>query len=270
MHPSPTEWQQFLESVRKRTGIDLSQYKANQLQRRILGMAESRQAKSLAEFWQIVSASETALTGFLDRLAINVSELFRNPEKWEELRTKILPGLLRETTRFRAWSAGCSYGAEAYSLAVLLEEARAANASILGTDIDQSALRQAREGRFSESDMRGVKPEWRNKYFEKRGAQWFALPRLQKLVTFKAHNLLRDPFESGFDLILCRNVVIYFNDEAKSRLYAAFFEALKPGGVLFVGSTERIFDAKTIGFEQDLPFFYRKPQRGSTAWRNAS
>ena len=99
---------------------------------------------------------------------------------------------------------------------------------------------------------------------------WKADDGLRKYLTFKRHNLLADDFGVGYDLIMCRNVVIYFTDEAKQALYERFFDALKPGGVLFIGGTERIFKCDEIGYETVAPFLYRKPTLGIKSWQNAS
>ena len=113
--------------------------------------------------------------------------------------------------------------------------------------------------------------KYKEKYFEPFASGWRAKPDLKRYLTFKKGDLLADRFDTGFDLIMCRNVVIYFTDGAKEELYRKFFAALKPGGLLFVGSTERIFSAKEIGFTTTVPFFYQKPMEGNTQqWRNAS
>lgn len=270
MHPNESEWAGFFLAVKKAASLDLHQYKQEQLRRRVLTMVDSRGLKSLAEFGEFVKKDPANTRWFLDKMAINVSEMFRNPEKWKELEMQIIPELLKRTSRLKIWSAGCSYGAEAHSLAVLLDAKFPGSHQIFGTDIDQSVLEQARAGEFSDADVRGVPMEWRSRYFEQRGGKWFAKPQLKKYLNFRHGDLLHGTFESGFDLILCRNVVIYFNDEAKDRLYKRFFEALKPGGVLFVGGTERIFNAKTIGYETTIPFFYQKPMQGDKVWQNAS
>ena len=102
-------------------------------------------------------------------------------------------------------------------------------------------------------------PVRRSKYFYKVGEHYYLADEIKNSVEFKRHNLLADAFESGFDLILCRNVVIYFTEAAKEALYRRFFASLKPGGVLFVGGTEAILNFRDIGFVHYLPFFYRKP-----------
>lgn len=155
-------------------------------------------------------------------------------------------------------------------MACILEEKFRGSHTILGTDIDLASLAQAKKGEFSEADMRSVPLNIRNKYFDLNGDRWQAKDSIRRLLTFRRGDLLAEKFQDGYDLILCRNVVIYFTDEAKSVLYEKFYRALKPGGVLFVGSTERIFQSRQIGFESSLPFFYQKPLETETKWRNAS
>ena len=142
---------------------------------------------------------------------------------------------------------------------------------IFGSDFDESALAQAHQGILSDSDVRGVPVEFRSRYLVPLGDRWKVSEKIRKSCTFQKGNLLADKFQEGFDLIMCRNVVIYFNDAAKNELYGKFYGALRPGGILFVGGTERIFTARQLGFESPLPFFYRKPVEGQTSkWRIAS
>lgn len=271
MPPKTEDWTSFYSQMKKRSGLDLNLYKQDQLQRRILGMMDTKGAKDLDGFWKIIGTSDTEVQWFMDKLAINVSELFRNPEKWREMENIILPGLLSRSNRLRCWSAGCSYGAEAHTLAAILDEKFSGQHTVMGSDIDAAALDQAKRGEFTENDIRFVPKNYQDKYFERTANGWQAKPSLKKYLTFKRGDLLADRFETGFDLIMCRNVVIYFTDAAKENLYSKFFDALKPGGILFVGSTERIFSAKELGFTTTIPFFYQKPMEGkATAWRNAS
>lgn len=270
MLPKNDEWNRFYAAMLAKSGLDLHHYKANQLQRRILSMAEQKGAKTLDEFWKQLTSQPDGITWFMDRLAINVSELFRNPEKFNEIETKILPDLLQRTRGLKIWSAGCSYGAEAHSLAAILAESFPGTHQIIGSDIDQAALAQARSGVFNDMDMKGVPMKYQ-KYFVNSGKnEWTAVPKLRGYLRFKTGNLLADRFETGFDLICCRNVVIYFTEEAKADLYKRFFDALKPGGMLFVGSTERIFNADSLGLTQKVPFIYQKPLEEKRVWRNAS
>ncbi len=269
MHPKPQEWNEFYAAMLKKSGLDLHQYKANQLQRRIVQMALSKDATSLKNFWEMIMSEREGLVWFQDRLAINVSELFRNPEKWVELEQKVLPELIQNNKRLKIWSAGCSYGAEAHSIACILAEKFGTGHQIIGSDIDQAALTQAKAGEFNRNDMRGV-PKTYQKYFEQKGDQWVASPQIKKYMTYKTGNLLADRFDTGYDLICCRNVVIYFTEDAKAALYQKFANALKPGGILFVGGTERISNSEKFDFTSKISFFYQKSSERQSTWRNAS
>jgi chemotaxis protein methyltransferase CheR len=130
---------------------------------------------------------------------------------------------------------------------------------LLGTGLDRSALTRAQaRGPYSADDTRGVSSAQRARYFEAGGPPHFVTERLARRVTFKEHNLLASPFEQGFDLIVCRNVVIYFTETAKSGLYRKFQEALRPGGLLFVGGTEIIPQARDLGLRSTGIAFYQK------------
>jgi chemotaxis protein methyltransferase CheR len=253
------DYDAFKMHVFRKTGIDLNLYKAQQMHRRLMGLVERSNLTSFTEYVHLLEKDPNEFAIFLDRLTINVSELFRNPEKWEEMKDKVLPDLLRERKLLRIWSAGCSYGAEPYTLAMLLDQASPhIKHSILATDIDQKILAKAKEGIYTDADIRNIPQSYRVKYLVQQGAKYQISRELRDRVTFRAHNLLKDPFDHDFDLIVCRNVVIYFTDEAKDRLFSRFTQALRPGGILFVGGTERIFNYKELGLDSRLPFFYQR------------
>ncbi len=196
---------------------------------------------------------------FFDRMTINVSEFWRNPNRWEILGTKFLPQMLQQNGRVKCWSAACSTGEEPYSLAMILAEQGALpRAQIIATDIDDGALEKARAAIYPERSVRDVPPAYIQKYFKREQAFYQVTDSIKKGVQFRKGNLLVDPFETGFDLIICRNVIIYFTEEAKHLLYRKFADALKPGGLLFVGSTEQIFTPQKYGMEIADTFFYRK------------
>jgi chemotaxis protein methyltransferase CheR len=234
-------------------------------------MAERVGAKTPEQFWNWLRADPDRMRPFVDKVAINVSELFRNPDKFEQLQNTILPELLASRRPLRVWSAGCSYGAEAYSVAMLLHELSPNSThTILGTDIDHSILERAADPRFTKEDVRHVTEFRKRVFLDSDDGFYRPKPVIRRYVTFRKHDLLHDPFGREYDLILCRNVVIYFADEAKDRLYREFLRALRYGGVLFVGSTERILQSKEIGFESQVPFFYRRPAPGSLQCQHAS
>jgi chemotaxis protein methyltransferase CheR len=264
------DYVQFKTRVFQKTGIDLNLYKQQQMHRRLLNMVERAKARDFMEYYDVIERNPQEFAAFLDRMTINVSELFRNPEKWREIRAQILPPLLAQKRGLKIWSAGCSYGAEPYSLAILLDQvAPGVQHTIHASDLDQKILAKAREGLFNDADVKNLDDATRTRYFTRlparnatpvpdAGPTFQVKPEIRARVAFRPHNLLADRFESGYDLICCRNVVIYFTDEAKDRLYTQFYESLTPGGVLFVGGTERIFNFREIGFDSPLPFFYRR------------
>jgi chemotaxis protein methyltransferase CheR len=267
------DFERFKQQLYQRTGLDLNQYKFDQTYRRIWTMVERAGFQRFTDYLQHLLQDEARLRAFIDRLAINVSELFRNPEQFQILEREVLPLLLQRSFSLRLWSAGCSYGAEAYSLAILLHElAPRRPHQILGTDIDQEMLTRAQRGIFQENDMRSVPPTYRERYFraftENGRTLYEADPILQRYLRFERHNLLADPYPQGFDLIACRNVVIYFSEDAKERIFREFYNALKPGGYLFLGNTERIFNYQQIGYENPYAFYYRKPESASPIAHN--
>ncbi|MGQ9455680.1 MAG: CheR family methyltransferase [Armatimonadota bacterium] len=251
----------FKRKVKETYGLDLDAYKRVQMERRLRSIMEKAKARTFQEYFAMLQRNKDLVDEFLDRLTINVSEFFRNPDQFEILRSKILPEILARSGWVKAWSAGCSYGAEAYSLAILLDElAPQKPHSILATDIDDKMLVRAKEGLFGEQEIRNVSRARLLKYFQKTARGYVIREQLKSYIKFQKHDLLSSVFPSSFDLIICRNVVIYFTEEAKSGIYRRFFRSLRPGGYLFVGGTERINDYARIGFEDcGIPFFYKRP-----------
>jgi len=254
------DYESFKRKVKASYGLDLGAYKQPQMERRLRANMDRCGAHSFVDYYNRMQRDPVLLDEFLDRVTINVSELFRNPEMFEVLRTKILPELSCKSRAISVWSAGCSYGAEPYTLAVLLDELNLKfGYSILATDIDDRMLARATRGVFTEPEMRNVAKHRLLKYFNRLTDGYEAKDNIKSRITFKKHNLLEERFGLGYDLIVCRNVVIYFTEQAKSGLYRKFYDSLKPGGYLFVGGTERVTDHLEIGYETPLPFFYRKP-----------
>jgi len=142
---------------------------------------------------------------------------------------------------------------------VLEEMGKSNKADIIAADLDKFVLKKAQNGVYEERSMINLSPNFRTRYFEKTEDNRFKVkPVVKSNVRFKQLNLLTDKFDKDHDLIICRNVVIYFDNPAKEKLYKKFSEALKPGGILFVGSTERIFNYREIGLKTVAPFFYQK------------
>ena len=208
----------------------------------------------------MLARDREALQRLKDFLTINVSEFFRDTDQFNVLRTQILPELLKKGTPLNIWSAGCSMGAEPYSVAITLNELDTqAQFRILGTDLDQTILARARAGGpYSEADVKNVSKHLRQKYFTTCEEGYRVLDSVKARIQFRQQNLLKDSFAKGFDLIICRNVVIYFSDEAKRTLNRGFFQSLNDNGVLFIGGTESLLDAQALGFTRMNSSFYRR------------
>jgi chemotaxis protein methyltransferase CheR len=254
------EYPAFCRGVRALCRIDLAQYKRAQMERRIRTFAASRGTAQLAEYLRLLKHDRAELEAFLDRITINVSQLWRNPDQWALLAREVLPALARGGRGIRAWSAGCSYGAEAYTLAAVAADAMpGARVHVRGTDIDERMVARAREGRFSLADARDVPPAERERWFARDGDVLVATAELRRRVRFDAGDLLRTRVPArSLDLIVCRNTVIYFTPEVRDELHARFAAALRPGGVLVVGATERVAEPAGLGLEQLRPFTYRR------------
>jgi len=249
----------FCEGIRRLCQIDLLQYKRNQMERRIRTFAERRGIPGLLEYLLLLRQERTELDRFLDRITINVSQLWRNPEQWTMLAGTVLPELAT-AGRIRAWSAGCSYGAEAYTLAAVCRDAvPAARLAVRGTDIDERVVARARQARFSEDDTRDAPPAALARWFDRVAEGWQAKAALRQVTTFEVGDLLRiAPAPESHDLILCRNTVIYFQEPVRDELHARLARALRPGGYLLVGSTERVNQPAAMGLSAVRPFTYRK------------
>lgn len=262
-YPAPPEYETYKKKIQTLTGIDLNAYKY-QIHRRIHMLMQRWGAKTYEEYYKTIAENPDKLREFLDYLTINVTEFFRNANRWWELRDKIIPNMFKELghQRLKLWSAGCSSGAEPYSLAILALETKIATpAPVLAVDIDKGILAKAAEGIYSKKLIASAPKEWIPRYFDEVDKDNVQVKKIVKdKVKFRHMNLIKDNFESGFDIILCRNVVIYFGTDTKSALYRKFFNALRPGGFLVTGATEQIFDYKDIGFESAGPFLYRRPK----------
>jgi chemotaxis protein methyltransferase CheR len=258
-HQHPDEYVLFCEGVRRLAQVDLLQYKRGQMERRIRSFAQRHGADTLEGYLETLKDDRSKLDEFLDRITINVSQLWRNPEQWTLLAEKVLPALA-QTGKIRAWSAGCSYGAEAFTLAALCRTvAPGGRLEIRGTDIDVRMVDRARAGRFSAEDARSAPPDLLARWFRREGDEWVAVPELRVLPRFEVGDLLRMEFPvSAYDLVLCRNTVIYFTEPVRDALHRRLAGALRQGGYLVVGSTERIANTAELDLEPVFPFIYRK------------
>jgi chemotaxis protein methyltransferase CheR len=249
------------ETVRTICGVDLSQYKRAQMERRVRTWTERRGTPDLMEYGKRLRREPQELEAFLDRVTINVSHLWRHEEQFEVLRRSILPELAKQGNRARMWSAGSSYGAEAYTIAAVCREAAPSlRVEIDGTDLDKRMVARAKEGKFSAEDARSSpKPLLDRHFIPLPGGGWEAKPELKRMLRFQTGDLLRMPVPSGrYDVIFCRNTVIYFTEAVRDALHERLVKALSPGGYLIVGTSERVADPRGLGLTSPFHFVYRK------------
>lgn len=252
-------YEQFKFYFKNKTGLDLNCYKQAQMQRRIEQFITNKGEISFQAFREHLERDPDLMTAFIRHLTINVSQFFRDNNQWDILRQRILPLLLETKHSLKIWSAGCSAGQEAYTISTILHEYFPNILySILGTDIDLAVLDQAKSGIYKPGDLQGMPSHLMQKYFRESPAGFIIKDYLKQHVSFQHRNLLTSSFDTGFDLIMCRNVVIYFTEETKNNLYKRFSQSLRSGGILFTGSTEQIFNLKDLGLKAVAPFFYQK------------
>lgn len=248
----------FVQDVFRKTGINLVNYKEAQMKRRLTSFRDREGYRNFSEMSRALDGDPLLMERFLNRITINVSEFFRNPERWRCLQEQILPKLAQKYSRLKCWSAACSTGEEPYTMAMILKHANYAF-DLLATDIDRDALRRAEKGEYDGQALKHVSHEFKKQYVLPLERDRFRVnDELKRAVRFSRHDLLRDAYPKQCHLIVCRNVLIYFTDEAKSRIYQSFSESLVPGGVLFVGSTEQILHPDHYGLTPIAPFVYER------------
>ena len=261
---NPETYSQVKTSVKKLLNIDLNYYKEEQVKRRLDSWLVRNNMSEWDQYFLKISKSEDELSRFREYLTINVTEFFRDMQYWNTLESKVLPMLLQDAaqrkTPLKMWSAGCSVGVEAYTLAMAMERvAPAAHYEIQASDMDRGALSKAKaRGPYIGEEVRNLTPEQKEKYLDQVGDKFYFKERFTHSIRFFEQDLLLDKFSTGYDLIICRNVVIYFTRDAKDMLYKKFKDALRVGGILFVGGTELLPRPAEFGFSSKWMSFYTK------------
>ncbi len=254
------DYDYFIKEVEKLTKIDLSAYKQNQMKRRIDALIAKHKIDGYEAYIKVLKTDRVKYDEFVDYITINVSEFYRNPDQWELLHNEYFPYLMGKFgKKLKIWSAACSTGDEPYSLVMALSRfVPLSDIHIIATDIDKQVIAQAKTGLYSEKSIKNVPDDLKSKYFTKVGSSYQISDDIKRCVEFKTHDLLRDPYLKDMDMIVCRNVLIYFTEEAKEDIYRKFYAALKDKAILFIGSTEQVMDYKEIGYVRRNSFFYQK------------
>jgi len=234
--------------VKERTGNDFSSYKSNTIMRRIMRRVEANEARGLNSYLAFLDKDPQEAQLLAQEILIGVTSFFRDPEAFELLRSEVIPSLFAErdpANPVRIWHAGCATGEEVYSLAILIQEylgelGQTASVQIFATDLDETAIAQARTGLYPEELVSVVNEERLKRFFIKSDSGWQVSKPLREMVVFARHNLIHDPPFSKLDLLVCRNLLIYLTPNIQKRLIPLFHQVLKPGGILFLGSAETL------------------------------
>ncbi|MBI5310075.1 MAG: protein-glutamate O-methyltransferase CheR [Actinobacteria bacterium] len=256
------DFERFCTGIADLVGIDLSLYKRKQMERRARGLASRFGDGTLDGYLELLRTDEDQLDKFMERMTITVSQLWRNNEIFEAIEKEVLPQLNRNAgvRRLHLWSAGCSYGAEPYTLAAVCLEIRDQLnrlPTIQGSDINPHMIERAKKGFYTDEDARDAPKELLEKYFDRVDDGWSAKSELRQMIRFKVEDLFAAKTD-GMDLILFRNVAIHFERERRDRVHRILSDALLPGGMLVLGSTEMIVQPAELGLERVRPFVFRK------------
>lgn len=245
--------------VRSKYGVDLTRYRQSCLARRVALRMTTLGSKELGEYILHIDSHPQEVDQLLDIVTIHVTEFFRDQECFELLREKIFPMLIGNNAgtgkrTFQVWSAGCSTGEETYSIAVLLvdflrKSGFDGSIRVLGTDISERACRSARKGIYPESKVERVPSRLKRRYFEVTDEGYLVTRDVKRYVSFRVHDLFSKPLFSAVDLILCRNVLIHFNNEVRSEVLSNFYSALDDCAVLILGKSEAVTGPELEWFE---------------------
>lgn len=253
------DYEGFKAEIHKMSGINLSFYKEKQMKRRIESLIRKNGYVQYEDYVQVIKTNQKLYNEFINYLTINVSEFYRNPSQWEVLKSFIIPYLLGKGDKVKIWSAACSTGDEPYTLVMVLNEyVPLKDIRIIATDIDREALRKAKAGVYTEKSLEKLPVTYVNKFFNKERSIYTVKDEVKNQVVFSQHDLLKDEYPTECDMIVCRNVLIYFTEEAKIKIYTQFSKALKKEGILFLGSTEQIILANRYKLSPVKTFFYLK------------
>ena len=262
MTDSGEELRDLLEKVYHERGFDFREYRESTLTRRIGRRLRARGVETYASYAHLLDKDPSEYDRLFKDLTINVTSFFRDEVAFRALQEIVLPTLINKDTgtprNLRIWSAGCATGEESYSIAMLLLEMLGPEISqrevtILGTDVDTEALHRAREGWFTPKNVENIRPSLLDRYFVPEGDGFRVYSALKQLITFETHDLVTDSPYSALDLVVCRNVLIYFTPTLQTRVLKAFHDGLKEGGFLLLGKAEVLLgEAKTNFNCQDI------------------
>ena len=258
--PGQDGFEELLQHLQQSRGFDFSAYKRASLDRRIQKRMQEAGIDSYSSYRDHLEAHPHEFTELFNTILINVTAFFRDAQMWEYIASEIIPRILQlrqGDAAIRVWSAGCSSGEEAYSLAMLLAEALGperfnARVKVYATDVDEEALTQGRAAAYDDKAVDAIPKPLLDKYFERVGHRWIFHRDFRRAVIFGRHDLILDPPISHLTLIVCRNTLMYFNSEVQQRILERFRFGLSEGGFLFLGKAEMLLARSKAFIPVDL------------------
>ncbi|MCX2740775.1 chemotaxis protein CheB [Pontibacter anaerobius] len=262
---------EILDLVCMHTQTDFSNYKEPTINRRVRKRMDHLKLKDMGAYLDYLHENPAEIKVLCQEFFINVTNFFRDPEAFEVLEQEVIPHILEEKGEngsVKVWVAACSTGEEVYSLAILFKEAydklgREPNVKLFATDIDQQAITQASRGSYPAAIAKHVSAERLERFFLQKGNRYLVKEDIRKMVVFAQHDLQKDPPYSRIDLVSCRNMLIYLNQDLQNKVMSLFPYALNLGGYLFLGSSEHIGEMKPYFSEENRKWkIFRKIKEG--------
>lgn len=244
----PVTLSKIVTTISNRTGHDFSAYKKSTLIRRIQRRMTVTRVRTPHKYLSYLHHNPTEIESLFQDLLIGVTSFFRDLEAFEYLKKEVMPDLLTRRSDeepFRVWAAGCATGEEVYSVVIMITECLdelgiRKDLQVFGTDLDHKAIEKAREGLYPENIAADLTPERLKRFFEKENSLYRVKKEVREPVVFASHNVLKDPPFSRLDLLVCRNLLIYLEAKAQKKILPLFHYALRPGGTLFLGTSETV------------------------------
>jgi two-component system CheB/CheR fusion protein len=260
MAETDADFERLLEHLRDSRGFDFTGYKRSGLVRRVAARMSQIGIASVSDYADHLEANPAEFTALFNTILINVTSFLRDPEAWEYLRAEVIPAILAAKPAdapVRVWSAGCSSGEEAYTVAMALADEMGVEefrdrVKIYATDVDDEALSAGRLAAYGEAEVRDLPPDLLARYFERQGARYVFRKDLRRAVIFGRNDLVQDAPISRIDLLTCRNTLMYFNVETQARILNRLHFALLPSGALFLGKAEMLLSHSRLFTPIDL------------------
>jgi len=246
IHYSEATFKAIRDILFEREGFDLDSYKDKCIQRRISFRIRTSGCKNAEEYIDLLNRKEEEVKKLLNALTINVTEFFRNQSTFDKLKDIVFPDIFAAkggSGTVRIWSAGCASGEEPYTIAIILkeffsEELKRFNIEITATDVDEGILKKGTEGLYQRDKLVGMVPDLRVRYFKEDGDKYRLSNDIKKMVSLRKEDIFQERLNRDKDLIICRNLLIYFSREKQEWVLNEFWKALNPGGFLILGRAE--------------------------------